>query len=193
MLGPGALDYISDFAFRHTSSPDALLTMLQVRSTSIRFIVIELTTGSQLVHMKHFSQPLTVFVHNELLGKPSLRDAERLMSSNDFHSILDEFHARILTPLDSATPGAVARRPQNTRELFGYVSNARSEFRQHLQRIRIAFAVARTAERVALGEAHGHTKSADNRGARIDSLDTLSALLRGRAESQVHYVCLAVK
>ena len=32
MLGPGALEYISDFATRHSASPDALLTMLQVKA-----------------------------------------------------------------------------------------------------------------------------------------------------------------
>ena len=30
MLGPGVLEYIVDFAYRHTASPDALITMLQV-------------------------------------------------------------------------------------------------------------------------------------------------------------------
>ena len=173
MLGPGALEHIADFASRHTASPDALITMLQ------------------LAYMKHFSIPLSIFVHHE-------RNAARALASHaGFASVVDAVHARLLAASGTQPQGdGDGRRPQTAEELFGAVSNARTEFRRQTRRLRVAFTVARIAERVALSDAtHGlvNGKAADGRGSRLDSLEALSAILRQRGSSQVRYVCMAVR
>ncbi|PIL29205.1 hypothetical protein GSI_09254 [Ganoderma sinense ZZ0214-1] len=171
MLGPGALDHITDFASRHTASPDALLTMLQ------------------LAYMKHFSIPLSIFAHDE-------RDAGRaLTSSAGFAPVVDAVHARLLAASGSQPQNDGGGRPQTAEELCGAVCAARMEFQRQTRRLRVAFTVARIAERVALsdgtqGPVNG--KAVDGRGSRLDSLGTLSAILRQRGSSQVRYVCLAV-
>ncbi|KAH9829557.1 origin recognition complex subunit 3 N-terminus-domain-containing protein [Rhodofomes roseus] len=56
MIGPATLDFLHDFASRHTSSLDALYTVLQ------------------LAHMKHFTEPLTVLADASSDAHPSLTD-----------------------------------------------------------------------------------------------------------------------
>ncbi|KAI1792398.1 origin recognition complex subunit 3 N-terminus-domain-containing protein [Ganoderma leucocontextum] len=178
MLGPGALDHIADFASRHSASPDALITMLQ------------------LAYMKHFSNPLSIFVDDELIGTTP-HDARRaLMSSAGFAPVVDAAHARLLAASESQSQGDEDGRPQTADELLSAVSAARTEFRRQARRLRIAFTVARIAERVALSDAtHGlvNGKNVEGRAARLDSLEALSAILRQRGSSQVRYVCMAVR
>ncbi len=176
MLGPGALDHIADFASRHTASPDALITMLQ------------------LAHMKHFSNPLSVFIDDELL---TVRDTGlALISSAGFAPIVDALHARLLAASGSQPQGNGVGRPQTAEELFSAVSGAHTEFMKQTRRLRVAFTVARIAERVALADAtHGlvNGKAVNGRGSRLDSLEALSPILRQRGSSQVRYVCMAVR
>ncbi len=63
-----------------------------------------------------------------------------------------------------------------------------------MRRMRVAFAFARIAERVALGDASAmNGMGAEARVSRLDSLEALSAVLRGRVSSSVKYVCMAVR
>ena len=181
MLGPGMLEHIADFAARHTASPDALVTMLQ------------------LAHLKHFSaNPLSTLVHDEPFSAVPHHAARALESYAAFAPLVEALHARLLAASESQTQSQNngSTRPQTAHELLAAVFNARTALLSQARRLRVAFAVARIAERVALGEApHGtvSAKSADGRGARLDSLDMLSAILRGRGSSQVRYVCMAVR
>ncbi|TFK94352.1 hypothetical protein K466DRAFT_642285 [Polyporus arcularius HHB13444] len=172
MPGPGALEYIVDFASRHNASPDAVLTMLQ------------------LVHMKHFTLPLSIFVHNSLLGESSPRNAERVLGSSPaFHSVADALHAHLLASSADA-------RPQTATQVLDYVTTARAAFHRAARRMRVAFTIARIAEHVALGESSNMLlggRSAEGRAARLDGLKMLGAVLRGQAHSQVRYVCMAVR
>ncbi|TBU43716.1 origin recognition complex subunit 3 N-terminus-domain-containing protein [Dichomitus squalens] len=179
MLGPGALEHIIDFASRHTASPDALVTMLQ------------------LAHLKHFSSnPLSTLVHDELLGTTLHRAGRTLTSSAGLALLVDALHARLLAASESRPQSQRNRdaRPQTADELLAAVSGARTVFLTQARRLRVAFAVARIAECVALGEAPQGVpsgKSAEGRGMRLDSMEMLSSLLRGRGSSQVRYVCMA--
>ncbi|KAI0753293.1 origin recognition complex subunit 3 N-terminus-domain-containing protein [Daedaleopsis nitida] len=167
VLGHGVLEYITDFAARHTASPDALLTMLQ------------------LSHLKHFTNTLSVFVRTEALG---LAPEDVLASP-----LADAIHTRLLA---AQSPNHVDDRPQNASGLLDAVSEARTAFRKHARRMRVAFAVARIAERVALGDASGPPVTgmgASGSNTRLDSMESLSAVLRGRTRSQVRYACMAVK
>ncbi|KAI0705509.1 origin recognition complex subunit 3 N-terminus-domain-containing protein [Earliella scabrosa] len=169
MLGPGALEYISDFATRHSASPDALLTMLQ------------------LAHLKHFTHPLSVFVHNQSLGVATSDDAEAALTPQ----LADAVQTRLLVAQERER---INVRPQNARELLDSVSTARVSFQRSVRRMRVAFAFARIAERISLSDVQGALIVRKGAGAHgLDSLDTLSAVLRGRMSSQVRYVCMAVR
>ncbi|RPD53750.1 hypothetical protein L226DRAFT_469917 [Lentinus tigrinus ALCF2SS1-7] len=171
MLGPGALEYIVDFANRHSASPDTLLTMLQ-----------------------HFANPLSIFVHDNLLGQTSTHDAERVLgSSSGFSALSDALHARLLA---SSSQKQTNNRPQTITQLLGSVSTARAAFHRTARRMRVAFAVARIAERVASDESPNALFSgggAEARANRLDGLEMLVGVQRSRATSQVHSVCTAVR
>ena len=143
--------------------------------------------------MKHFGNPLSIFAHDNLLGHASARDAERTFeSSSAFRSLADALHARLLSSsLDQAYVHA-----GTVGELLDSVTNARTAFRKAARRMRVAFAVARLAEHVAVGDSSNalfSAGSAEGRANRLDSLEMLGSILRGRASSQVRYVCMAVR
>ena len=143
MLGPAALEHITDFASRHSASPDALVTMIQ------------------LAYMKHFSQPLSALVHDEIL-RPTSSDTE-----NASPALLAALHARLL-----AASGSQVQAGEDETALLSTVSAARAAFHRTTSRLRVAFACARIAERIALGDAAHATangKSAEGRNARLDS------------------------
>lgn len=144
--------------------------------------------------MKHFSQPLSVFVQNELLGGTTVRDAEQAIISPSLQSLVDTLHHRVFMKLQDHEQGS-AQAPQNPGELLACISSSRVSFHRCARRMRTAFAVARIAERIALGDAPqdtvlGHT--AEGRAIRFDSLDALSVVLRGRADSRMEHICMAV-
>ncbi len=140
--------------------------------------------------MKHFTLPLSIFVHDSLLGESSPRNAERVLGSSPaFHSVADALHAHLLA-------SSADTRPQTATQVLDYVTTARAMFHRAARRMRVAFTIARIAERVALGESSNMLlggRSAEGRVARLDGLTMLGAVLRGQAHSQVRYVCMAVR
>ncbi|KAI0358145.1 hypothetical protein OH77DRAFT_1397737 [Trametes cingulata] len=193
MLGPSTLDFITDFATRHSASPDALLA-----------------------YMKHFTQPLSIFAQVELLGEASLTSAERKLTSPDFHPLVEALQVRLLASSSSSSSSATQTRPSSStpsspRKLDGTasahgwqartaagllecVTTARSAFRKQARRFRVAFAVACMAEQAALGSTSGSgARTSGGNGSRLDSMESLSAVLRGRASNQIRYVCMAVR
>ncbi|EIW58150.1 uncharacterized protein TRAVEDRAFT_71854 [Trametes versicolor FP-101664 SS1] len=190
MVGPGALDYIVDFATRQTTAPDAVL-----------------------LHMKHFTQPISLFSREELLGELDVDHAEhKLNSEPELQALIEGLQLRLFattlaaarTREGSSAPGTPRKtngaihenrwHANTAGELLECVSRARVAFHKHARRMRVAFAVACIAERVALGPAPVHVnKGGEGDNARLDSLEMLSAVLRGRAGNQVRYVCMAVR
>ncbi|KAI0643837.1 hypothetical protein C8Q79DRAFT_1012390 [Trametes meyenii] len=193
MLGPTALEYIAEFATRYTASPDALITLLQ------------------LAHMKHFTQPLSVFVNAEQTAAGVSRLQTDPVPPSHASSIVQALQVRLLASASQTVPsraGSSVSTPSSPRkadatvpstsalhELRGYVSRAHTEFRRHARRLRVAFAVGSLAERIALGDAPAsHAKSTESGGSsRLNGLEAFSAVLRGRVGSQVRYVCMAVR
>ncbi|OJT03272.1 Origin recognition complex subunit 3 [Trametes pubescens] len=163
--------------------------------------------------MKHFTQSLSLFARDDLLGEPDVDLAEHKLSSEpELQALVEGLQLRLFatTPASARTregssaPGTPRKTNGVTHEngwhadtageMLECVSRARVAFHKHARRMRVAFAVARVAERVALGAAPVHTnKGAQSGNTRLDSLEMLSAVLRGRAGNQVRYVCMAVR
>ncbi|CCM05618.1 uncharacterized protein FIBRA_07847 [Fibroporia radiculosa] len=159
MLGPDILEYISDFASRHTASIDGLSTILQ------------------LAHIKHFTEPLTAFVHSSDI---ELNDTT--------HSFYDALQMRLLhSAVDNQDLLSSDHDPFDADGLLHSVDAARAEFQRKLQRFRAGFCVARTVQQVAL------EKQKFNRTRSQNSLTFASTVLRGRASRDVHYLGLVVK
>lgn len=146
--------------------------------------------------MKHFVHPLSIFVHDALLGTASLHDAEEALTSSACTQIAEALHARLLAVPPPPTSSDVGKPPQSAHDLLACVTSCRATFQSCARRMRVAFAVARIAEHISLGDTSSpisNGRSIEGRSGRLDSLDMLSAVLRGRAGSQVRYVCMAVR
>ncbi|KAI8995456.1 hypothetical protein BD414DRAFT_410622 [Trametes punicea] len=188
MLGPAMMEYITEFSTRHMASPDVLLA-----------------------HVKHFTHPLSTFaLHQEGTEDACFVTEGELTSSHEFRPLVEALQVRLLaftsptsqSRAGSATPTTErrsSRPPQgdagdvgSAQGLLARVSSGRAAFHRVGRRMRVAFQVARIAERVALGEVQANAKSAEGSG-RLDNIEAFSGLLRGRAANQVRYVCMAVR
>ena len=126
-------------------------------------------------------------MHNQSLGVATSDDAEAALTPQ----LADAVQTRLLVAQERER---INVRPQNARELLDSVSTARVSFQRSVRRMRVAFAFARIAERISLSDVQGALIIRKGAGAHgLDSLDTLSAVLRGRMSSQVRYVCMAVR
>ncbi|KAH9898592.1 hypothetical protein C8Q73DRAFT_641438 [Cubamyces lactineus] len=185
-LGPAVLEFITDFVMRHSASPDVLLA-----------------------YMKHFTHPLSLLASDRHVEH--VLTSETLATSPELRPLVEALQVRLLTattpesqsrsrPTTPTSPrrlNFVSRGAKTTtgtaQDLLECVSDARLEFHKHARRMRVAYRIATIAERVALGESQSNSGRNPESGGRLDSLETLSALLRGRAGSQIRYVCMAVK
>ncbi|KAI0336000.1 hypothetical protein GY45DRAFT_1316025 [Cubamyces sp. BRFM 1775] len=190
-LGPTILEFITDFVMRHSASPDVLVSLLQ------------------LAYMKHFTHPLSLLALDHHVTR--ILTSETLATSPELRPLVEALQVRLLTATAPETQGRsrpttptsprrlnfVSRGAKTTtgsaRDLLECVSDARLEFHRQARRMRIAYRIAVIAERVALGESHPNPGKGNEGGGRLDSLEALSAVLRGRAGSQIRYVCMAVK
>ncbi|KAI0820290.1 hypothetical protein BC628DRAFT_1413209 [Trametes gibbosa] len=192
MLGPSALEFITEFTTRHIASPDVVTTLLQ------------------LAYMKHFTQALTVFTHGQSLGEPSQRQNElKLGSDPQSRTLVDGLQLRLFatapsTRAGSFTPASPRKtngaafadewRAETAGDLMDCVSRARVAFHKNARRMRVAFTIAGIAERVALGAPQTQSgRNVEGTNVRFDSLEMLSAAMRGRSGSQIRYVCMAVR
>ncbi|KAJ8472438.1 hypothetical protein ONZ51_g8517 [Trametes cubensis] len=191
VLGPSMLEYITDFVMRHSASPDVLVSLLQ------------------LAYMKHFTHPLSLLALDHHITH--VLTSETLTASPELRPLVEALQVRLLTatsgeaqarsrPTTPTSPrrlNFVSRGAKTTtgsaHDLLECVSDARLEFHRHARRMRVAYRIATIAERVALGDSQGNSGRSAEGGGRLDNLEALSAVLRGRASSQVRYVCMAVK
>lgn len=167
----------------------------------------------QLAYMKHFTQALTVFTHGQSLGEPSQRQNElKLGSDPQSRTLVDGLQLRLFatapssaqTRAGSSTPASPRKtngaafadewRAETAGDLMNCVSRARVAFHKNARRMRVAFTIAGVAERVALGAPQTQSgRNVEGTNVRFDSLEMLSAAMRGRAGSQIRYVCMAVR
>ncbi|KAI0364702.1 hypothetical protein BV20DRAFT_1039250 [Pilatotrama ljubarskyi] len=199
-------------SYLRSAYPRSTLALLRVHtivasgeSAAVKDVLTKLT------YMKHFTQPLSIFTHDEQLGKASISSAEARLTSPEFHPLVEALQVRLLAASFSATQSRAGsstptspRKPRGTApphewhgstaaELLQCVSRARSAFREQTRRFRIAFAVACIAERLSLSISSTNGGRATGSERRLESIETLSAVLRGRASDRIRYVCMAVR
>ncbi|KAI0267313.1 origin recognition complex subunit 3 N-terminus-domain-containing protein [Gloeopeniophorella convolvens] len=149
MIGPAALDFLRDFFCRNSSSLDGTLLILQV------------------AHMKHFDEPLTVFVRDELLGTSFAFLSSLLSWSLDPQNVGSNGDS---WPI-SAPAG-----------LLDSVAGAREEFRSRLRRSKFAFGIMRRVQSVMLG--FGYRSAEANK----TPLEMMSACLKGELGREGRYL-----
>ncbi|KAI0060018.1 hypothetical protein BV25DRAFT_1828445 [Artomyces pyxidatus] len=166
-IGPSALEYLSDFFTRHSSSLDGLSIILQ------------------LAHMKHFDEPLTIFVRDELLGTKSITSAAEALSTPDCFAFLDTLLAW------STDPHTVTNNTgwgnTDVSALLLAVREARVQFQTKLRGIKLAFGILRTVQRVMLSFGY--------RSAETDKslLELMSAAMKGQLEREGKYLGMMTK
>lgn len=133
--------------------------------------------------MKHFSSPITTV--DRYLVPSSTRRASHPSPPVD---VLKTLHLRLLATPDQSHIPEAQWQSLTVDALLKSASEARSLFHKQTQRLRVAYNAACIAERVALGLRQGR-----ERERRLDTLEALGDVLRGRLSAQVKYICLAVR
>ncbi|KAH9077755.1 origin recognition complex subunit 3 N-terminus-domain-containing protein [Lactarius deliciosus] len=120
MVGPAALDFLTDFFCHHASSVEGALLILQ------------------LTHFKHFDEPLTVFVHDELLGTSSAELATEKLSDPKGIAFLTSLISWSFGHQELA-PNQVGWPVNDVAGLLASIAEARAAFRSRLRRFKLAF------------------------------------------------------
>ncbi|OSX58283.1 hypothetical protein POSPLADRAFT_1075993 [Postia placenta MAD-698-R-SB12] len=159
MLGPGSLGFLADFVSRHTASVDATLTIIQ------------------LALMKHFTEPLTIFIESSTLGLRNERLAGQKLDqpeSQPFRDVLTSRLARSTSNPDDVDEDAIS--------LLRSVNAARDGFYRKLRTMRIGLSVMSIVRQAIETERENESSM----------LDTLIAALRGRANRDVRQLATAL-
>ncbi|KAL4067425.1 origin recognition complex subunit 3 N-terminus-domain-containing protein [Scleroderma yunnanense] len=162
MTGPAAIDFLLDFFGRHSTSLDGLTTILQ------------------LIHMKHFEEPLTVFLYDEQLGS-SITGAT-VLSEPDSFGFLDSLFTRICNSRD--VNHARDWRNASIDSLLAAVQSARRAFRTRAKLLRVAFQVLLLIRGFMV-----------SKGYKVDETvpELICGALRGRIQNSMKYLCTMVK
>ncbi|KAH7928820.1 hypothetical protein BV22DRAFT_1126185 [Leucogyrophana mollusca] len=165
MIGPATIEFLTDFYTRHSPSLDTIISILQ------------------LVHMKHFEEPLTLLVSERFLP-----DAMELLPQPDSFPFLDSIftrvhHSSLIPSVDHSTRW----RNEHLDSLLDAVDSARYKYRRQAKILRVAFQLVLGIRRFMLRQGY---KSAE--GDRTLS-EMMCLAIRGRFGKQCSYLCIMVK
>ncbi|KIK98892.1 hypothetical protein PAXRUDRAFT_823391 [Paxillus rubicundulus Ve08.2h10] len=157
MLGHAAINFLIDFFGRHTTSLDGLVSALQ------------------LAHMKHFEDPLTIFLVDETAGWDH-RDPS-LFAFLD--SVFARVHSSSLIPDNS-----MEWLNQGLDELLASVRTARAAFQKRSKLLRVSFQLFLLVQRFMISLGHKSDKTLP---------ELMCGALRGRLGNSSKYLCTMVK
>ncbi|KAI6022101.1 origin recognition complex subunit 3 N-terminus-domain-containing protein [Pisolithus marmoratus] len=162
MIGPVQIDFLVDFFERYSTSLDGLVSILQ------------------LAHMKHFEEPLTVFLHNERLG--SSDDGSSVLSEPTSFGFLDALFTRVHNTQDTIHH----REWLNTSidGLLSAVRTARKTFRWRVRLLRVAFQAILLIRTFMISEGYK---------AEATLPELMCGAIRGRIQNVTKYLCTMVK
>jgi|SRR6267142_6445 len=163
MVGPAALDFLTDFFCRNSASMEGVLSILQ------------------LAHLKHFDEPLTIFVQDELLDTSSAELAIRKLSDPKAAAFLVSLFSWGFGPQELA-PNKDGWPVNDVAGLLASIAEARTNFRSRLRRLKVAFGVMRKVQKVMLDLGY---RSA---GSDKCPLEMMSASLRGGLAREGKYL-----
>src|SRR6266702_1236817 len=163
MVGPAALDFLTDFFCRHASSVEGSLLILQ------------------LAHVKHFDEPLTVFVRDELLGTSSAELATEKLSDPKGFTFLTSLFLWSFGPQELSS-NQVGWPVNDVADLLASIAEARANFRSRLRRLKLAFGVLLRVRKVMLDLGY-RTAETDK-----TPLEMMSASLRGGLAREGKYL-----
>lgn len=160
MVGPSTLDFLTDFFCRNSPSVEGILLILQ------------------LAHLKHFDEPLTIFVQDEQLDSPSAKLAFKKLSDSKAAAFVSSlfswsFGSQELASDEEGWP------VKDVTGLLASVAEARTDFRSRLRRLKFAFGMLRKVHEVMLSLGYRVT------GSEMTSLEMLSASLKGGLEQDL--------
>ena len=163
MVGPAALDFLTDFFCRNSASVEGVLSTLQ------------------LAHLKHFDEPLSIFMRDERLDASSAKHAIKKLSDPKAATFLISLFSCAFGPQELASDEN-GWPVNDVAGLLASVADARADFRSRLRRLKLAFCVMRKVQKVMLDLGH--------RGARSDKtpLEMMSASLRGGLAREGKYL-----
>ncbi len=154
MVGPAALDFLTDFFCRNSTSVEGVLLILQ------------------LAHLKHFDEPLATFVRDEQLDTPSAKQASK--------KLYDPKAAAFVASLFSWSFGSRELasneggwQVHDVAGLLASIAEARTDFRSCLCRLKLAFGMMRKVHEVMLNLGYRGI------GTEMTPLEMMSASLKG--------------
>jgi origin recognition complex subunit 3 len=163
MIGPAALDFLTDFFCRNSASVEGVLSTLQ------------------LGHLKHFDEPLSIFMRDERLGTSSAERAIEKLSDPKAATFLISLFSWAFGPQELAS-NEDGWPVNDVAGLLASVADARADFRSRLRRLKLAFGVMRKVQKVMLDLGYRGA------GSEKTPLEMMSASLRGGLAREGKYL-----
>lgn len=150
--------------------------------------------------MKHFEEPLTLFVNDNLLGSSSEVDADKVLEDPYSYNFLDSLLTRIW---NDASKSSITSEPSETTRInidwrsptvsniLDSISTARSVSRKRVQNLRIGFQTFRLVQ--SFIRAQGFSVSHSAGSGKEEAMGMMKAVARGRVGKDVRYLGLVVK
>ena len=160
MIGPATLDFLTDFFDRNSVSVEGVLLILQ------------------LAHLKHFDEPLTTFVHDEQLDTPSAKHAFKKLSDSKAAAFVVSLFSWTFGPQEFAS-NEEGWPVKDVAGLLASIAEARTDFRSHLCRLKLAFGILRKVHEVM------HNLGYRVTGTEMTPLEMMSASLKGELEQEL--------
>ena len=131
MVGPAALEFLTDFFCRNSATVEGVLMILQ------------------LAHLKHFGEPLTTFVRDEQLDMSSIELASKKFSDPKAAPFLASLFSWSFGPQELAS-NEDGWPVHDVAGLLASIAEARTDFRFRLCQLKLAFGMMRKVSEVML-------------------------------------------
>ena len=142
--------------------------------------------------MKHFEEPLTVFLYDSSLGLDSVADAVSELEQPDSFGFLDSLLNRLWIDVsDQATLDSIRldEEAPTIESLLEAVSAARTQARRQARNMRVGFQTMYLVRNFM----HTHGYKTTTGRPEESALELMTRVVRGRASQDVKYLGLMVK
>ncbi|GJE86321.1 origin recognition complex subunit 3 N-terminus-domain-containing protein [Phanerochaete sordida] len=158
MLDSGILKFIAEFSGRHTTSLDALTSVLQ------------------LTHLRHVEEPFALFMHDSLLGCASAEEAYEKLQDNSAAAFADALQERFDSPSDDPA------------DVLAAVDEARVDLAAAAEQMRLAYRVLRLLQDFMSSYGYRPSPFTNEDGTEEPRLSFMARVVEGKVSRDVQHL-----
>jgi origin recognition complex subunit 3 len=148
--------------------------------------------NSQIAHIKHFEEPLTILAHDELLGGATSAEAIELLSQPSSFEFLDALLMRVLSFTNTSSGFTPDLANLTIPRVLGLVAEARTQFQHRLLGMQRAYNCLRLLQTWLASQGYKASLNSSVGGVVPPALGVMYDILIGRVDKEMKYLGTAV-